>query len=197
MRALIIIILTTILTSSYSLAEPLPRPWAHHNKENYEAGVTASNPFTGKYSAYLKSKEVETKTMGTLWQATKPRPAWFGEKVRMTVYVKTLRVKDAAGLFMRVSTYGGWINYDYMYDRVVQGDTDWHKYMIVLDIPRDTSLIDFGVWIIGNGEVRVDDFRFDVVDNKLPITGTSEQIEFDQPENLDFEEYIEGEKDGN
>jgi hypothetical protein len=197
MRALIIIILTTILTSSYSLAEPLPRPWAHHNKENYEAGVTASNPFTGKYSAYLKSKEVETKTMGTLWQAIKPRPAWFGERVRMTVYVKTVGVKKAAGLFMRVSTYGGWINYDYMYDRVVQGDTDWHKYMIVLDIPRDTSLIDFGVWIIGNGEVRVDDFRFDVVDKKLPITGTSEKIEFDQPENLGFEEYSEEEKGAN
>jgi hypothetical protein len=188
MRVLIIIILTTILNFSYSLAAPLPRPWAHHNLEKYEAGVTARNPFTGKYSAYIKSKEVETNTMGSLWQAVKPRPAWFGERVRMTVYMKTLRVKDAAGLFMRVSTYGGWINYDYMYDRVVQGDTDWHKYMIVLDIPRDTSLIDFGVWIIGNGEVRVDDFRFEVVDNKLPITGTSEKIEFDQPANLDFEE---------
>ncbi len=69
--------------------------------------------------------------------------------------------------------------------------------MIVLDIPHDTSLIDFGVWIVGKGEVQVDDFRFDVVDNKLPITGTSEKIEFDQPANLDFEEYIEGEKDGN
>ena len=191
MRVLIIIILTTILNSSYSLAEPLPRPWAHHNQEKYEAGVTASNPFTGKYSAYIKSKEVETNTMGSLWQAIKPRPAWFGERVRMTVYMKTVGVKKAAGLFMRVSTYGGWINYDYMYDRVVQGDTDWHKYMIVLDIPHDTSLIDFGVWIIGKGEVQVDDFRFDVVDNKLPVTGPSEKIEFDQPENLDFEGYTQ------
>ena len=196
MRVLIILILTTILNSSYSLAEPLPRPWAHHNQENYKAGVTATNPFTGKYSAYIKSKEVETTTMGTLWQAIKPRPAWFGERVRMTVYMKTLGVRDTAGLFMRVSTYGGWINYDYMYDRVVQGDTGWHKYMIVLDIPRDTSLIDFGVWIIGKGEVWVDDFRFDVVHNKHHITGTSEKIEFSQPENLDFEGYTEVEKEG-
>jgi hypothetical protein len=197
MKVLILMILSIILNSSYSIAEPLPRPWAHHNKEHYEAGVTASNPFTGKYSAYIRSRELERNTMGTLWQAIKPRPEWFGERVRMTVYMKTVRVKNAAGLFMRVSTYGGWINYDYMYDRVVQGDTDWHKYMIVLDIPRDTSLIDFGVWIIGNGEVHVDDFRFDVVNNKLHLTGTSEKIEFDQPENLDFEEYIEVEKDEN
>jgi hypothetical protein len=197
MRVLISIILFIILNSSYSLAQPLPKPWAHHNQENYEAGVTTAHPFTGKYSAYIKSREVERNTMGTLWQAIKPRPDWFGERVRMTVAMKTLGVKDAGGLFMRVSTYGGWINYDYMYDRAVRGDTDWHKYMIVLDIPRDTSLIDFGVWIIGKGEVRVDDFRFDIVDNKLHVTGTSEKIEFGQPENLDFEEYIEGEKDGN
>jgi hypothetical protein len=191
MRVFILIIMSIILSSSYCLAEPLPRPWAHHNRKNYEAGVTSNNPFTGKYSAYIRSREVERNTMGTLWQATKPRPAWFGERVRMTVYMKTLNVKDAAGLFMRVSTYGGWINYDYMYDRVVQGDTDWHKQMIVLDIPRDTSLIDFGVWIIGKGEVQVDDFKFDVVDNNLPATGTSEKIEFGQPENLGFEGYTD------
>jgi hypothetical protein len=69
--------------------------------------------------------------------------------------------------------------------------------MIVLDIPRDTSLIDFGVWIIGKGEVQIDDFRFGVVDNKLDVTGTSEKIEFGQPRNLDFEVYTEVEKDGN
>jgi len=191
MRVLILIILFILLNAPYCLAEPLPRPWAHHNKKNYEAGVTSNNPFTGKYSAYIRSRELESNTMGTLWQAIKPRPSWFGERVRMTVYMKTLSVKDAAGLFMRVSTYGGWINYDYMYDRVVQGDTDWHKNMIVLNIPRDTSLIDFGVWIIGKGEVQVDDFRFEVVDNKLPVTGTSEKIEFGQPENLDFEGYTD------
>jgi hypothetical protein len=197
MRVLISIILFIILNSSYSLAQPLPRPWAHHNQEDYEAGVTTDHPFTGKYSAYIKSREVERNTMGTLWQAIKPRPDWFGERVRMTVAMKTLGVKDAGGLFMRVSTYGGWINYDYMYDRAVRGDTDWHKQMIVLDIPRDTSLIDFGVWIIGKGEVRVDDFRFDVVDNKLHVTGTSEKIEFGEPDNLDFEGYTEVKKDGN
>jgi hypothetical protein len=187
MKALSLIILSIILNATYCLAEPLPRPWAHHNQKHYEAGVTSNNPFTGKYSAYLRSREVESNTMGTLWQAIKPRPAWFGERLRMIVCVKTLGVKDAAGLFMRVSTYGGWINYDYMYDRVVRGTTDWHQHMIVLDIPHDTSLIDFGVWITGKGEVQIDDFRFDVVDNKLHATGTSEKIEFGQPENLNFE----------
>jgi hypothetical protein len=196
MRATISVILFIILNSSYSLAEPLPRPWAHHNQEDYEAGVTTKNPFTGKYSAYVKSKEVGKNTMGTLWQAIKPQPDWFGERVRMTVYMKTLHVKDAAGLFMRVSTYGGLINYDYMYDRVVRGDTDWHKRMIVLDIPRDTSLIDFGVWLVGKGEVLVDDFRFDVVDDKLHVTGISEKIAFEQPGNLDFEGYTEEKRSG-
>lgn len=191
MRVLISMVVFVTLSSSYSLAEPLPGPWVHHNQEHYEAGVTANNPFTGKYSAYIKSREGEVSTMGTLWQAIKPRPDWFGERVRMTVYMKTLRVEDGAGLFMRVSTYSGWINYDYMHGRVVRGDNDWHKYMVVLDIPFDTSLIDFGVWVVGKGEVQVDEFRFDVVDKKLHVTGASEKIEFGEPENLDFERYTE------
>jgi len=92
-----------------------------------------------------------------------------------------------------VSTYSGWIGYDYMYDRLVKGDTDWHKCKIVLEVPHDTSLIDFGAWIIGPGEVQVDNFRFEVVDPKVQVTGTYEQIEFGEPENLNFERYSRGE----
>lgn len=189
MRILILLILIIILHCPDLFAEPLPRPWAHHNQQDYEAGLTTNNAFSGKYSAYIRSRRAASNTMGTIWQAIKPRPSWFGERVMMTVYMKTLYVKEAAGLYMRVSTYGGWINYDYMYDRLVKDNTDWDKYMIVLEIPHDTSVIDFGAWIIGKGEVQVDDFRFKVVDDKVRITGTSEKIEFGEPESLDFERY--------
>ena len=189
MRILIFLILMIPLHLSESFAEPLPKPWAHHNQQDYEAGLTSDNPYKGKSSAYIRSKRAEKHTMGTIWQAIKPRPDWFGERVMLTVYLKTLEVKQAAGLFMRVSTYGGLIHYDYMYDRLVKGDTDWHKYTIVLEVPHDTSLIDFGAWIIGKGEVQVDDFSFKVVDNKVQVTGRSEKIEFCDPANLNFEGY--------
>jgi hypothetical protein len=189
MRILIPLIMVIALHASNSFAGPSLKPWAHHNQKDYEVGVTTDNAFAGKHSAYIRSKSAETNTTGTLWQAIKPRPAWFGEKVMMTVQMRTLKVKEAAGLFMRVSTYSGWISYDYMYDRLVAGDTDWHECMIVLEVPHDTSLIDFGAWVIGPGEVQVDNFRFEVVDPKVRATGTSEQIEFGEPENLDFERY--------
>jgi hypothetical protein len=191
MRILIPLIMVITLHASDSFAEASLRSWAHHNQKDYEAGLTTDNAFAGKYSAYIRSKSSETNTTGTLWQAIKPRPDWFGEKVMLTVHMRTVKVKEAAGLFMRVSTYSGWINYDYMHGRVVRGDNDWHKYMVVLDIPFDTSLIDFGVWVVGKGEVQVDEFRFDVVDKKLHVTGASEKIEFGEPENLDFERYTE------
>ena len=193
MRILSTLIMVIILHASNSFGEPSLRPWAHHNQQDYEAGVTTDNAFAGKYSAYMRSKNSETNTTGTLWQAIKPRPDWFGEKVMMTVQMRTLKVKEAGGLFMRVSTYSGWIGYDYMYDRLVKGDTDWHKCKIVLEVPHDTSLIDFGAWIIGPGEVQVDNFRFEVVDPKVQVTGTYEQIEFGEPENLNFERYSRGE----
>ena len=80
------------------------------------------------------------------------------------------------------------INTDYMYDRSIQGSTDWHKVTIVLEIPHDTSLIDFGVWIIGKGEVQVDEFSFQVVDPEVNVTGISQKIVYGDPENLNFEE---------
>ena len=189
MRILIFLLMLITLDSTDSLAQFILPPWAHHNKTEYVSGVTSKNPFDGKYAAYIRSREIQGNTMGTLWQAIKPRPDWFGERVMMTGYMKTLKLSGSAGLFMRVSTYGGWINYDYMYDRLVQGDNDWHKYIISLDIPNDTSLIDFGAWITGKGEVQVDGFRFEVVDQKVLTTGTSEKIEFGEPENLGFEGY--------
>jgi len=193
MRILIPLIMVITLHASDSFAEPSLRSWAHHNQKDYEAGLTTDNAFAGKYSAYIRSKSPETNTTGTLWQAIKPRPDWFGEKVMLTVHMRTVKVKEAAGLFMRVSTYSGWINYDYMYDRLAKGDTGWQKYMIVLEVPHDTSLIDFGAWIIGPGEVQIDNFGFKVVDPKVRVTGTSEKIEFGEPENLDFERYSKGE----
>jgi len=192
MRVLIPLIMFIILHGSDSLAELSLKPWAHHNQKDYEAGVTTDNAFAGRYAAYIRSKSSETNTTGSLWQAIKPRPAWFGEKVMMTVQIRTLKVKGSAGLFMRVSSYSGWISYDYMYDRMAKGDTDWHQCTIVLEVPHDTSLIDFGAWIIGPGEVQVDNFEFKVVDPKVLVTGTSEKIEFGEPENLDFERFFKG-----
>lgn len=193
MRILIPMMIIIALHGSDLLAQPSLRPWAQHNQRDYEAGVTANDTFAGKYSAYIRSKSSETNTTGSLWQAIKPQPAWFGEKVRLTVYMRTLKVREAAGLFMRVSTYSGGVNSDYMYDRLAKGNTDWQKCAIVLEVPHDTSLIDFGAWIIGPGEVQVDNFGFEVVDPKVRVTGTSEKIEFGEPENLDFERYSRGE----
>lgn len=187
MRILITLLMVVVLPCAYSFGELSLRPWVHHNQKDYDAGVSTDNSFAGKYSAYIRSKSSATNTTGSLWQAIKPRPDWFGEKVRLTVHMRTLKVREAAGLFMRVSTYSGWINFDYMYDRLARGDTDWQKYTIVLEVPHDTSLIDFGAWIIGPGEVQVDNFGFEVVDPKVRVTGNSEKIEFGEAANLDFE----------
>ena len=139
MRILIPLIMVITLHASDSFAEASLRSWAHHNQKDYEAGLTTDNAFAGKYSAYIRSKSSETNTTGTLWQAIKPRPDWFGEKVMLTVHMRTVKVKEAAGLFMRVSTYSGWINYDYMSDRLAKGDTKANSGYILSSHPGSSS----------------------------------------------------------
>ena len=186
---LIIIISFILLCCENLFADPLLWPWTHHNQEEYETGVTEES-YSGKYSAFIKSRELEKITRGSLWQATKPQQNWLGERIRMTAFLKTTGVKESSGLYLKVYTYSGWIDMDYMTERYVRGDSIWKQYEIVLDIVHDANLISFGAWIVGRGEVLIDGFKFEIVDHNVETTGMPIKREFGKPINLDFEGYL-------
>jgi hypothetical protein len=68
-----------------------------------------------------------------------------------------------------------------------------------LDVPKDgTALIYFGVLLAGKGQVWVDDFKFEAVDNTVKTTGRAGETGKaaarpvpnlpTEPRNLDFEQ---------
>jgi hypothetical protein len=105
----------------------------------------------------------------------------------MTAYLKTLNVVEASGLYMRVYDEFGDISMDTMKNRVVRGSTEWHQYKIVLDVPLNSVVIDFGVWLQGKGEARVDCFTFQTVDSSEEVTGDYIKRKYRAPDNLSFE----------
>ena len=169
-------------------ADPLLRPWSQHNHEDFETGIIKTDTFNGKVSAYLKSRDFKKIGRGTLWQGVKPPRQWLNERIKMTAYMKTINVKTGSGLFLKFGFNNTFVTHDFMYNRVVTGNTDWTKYEIVLDMPLDTHLISFGAWLVGKGEVRIDNVKFERVG--LSIDVTSEYIERQTdgvPKNLNFE----------
>ncbi len=102
-------------------------------------------------------------TFGTLTQCISPA-AFRGKRVRYSGYLKTDGVEQGAGLWMRVDgPENRALGFDNMQNRAAKGTTDWKRYEIDLDVPKDATLICFGFLVAGKGTVWGDDLKIEPV----------------------------------
>ena len=80
------------------------------------------------------------------------------------------------------------LGFDNMQDRAIKGNTDWNKYVIVLDVPVSSKTILFGVLLTGEGKVWFDNFELKEVDKSVQLTNRRKENRRSKPINLDFEE---------
>jgi len=188
----VMIMAGVVLGWNVALAGEAPKGWfpaGSHPKE-YVMSLDHKITHGGKGSASLKSIVEDTRGFGTLMQAFKP-DAFRGKRVRMSGYVKAKEVKDWAGLWMRVdeSPGGQVLAFDNMQDRPIKGTTDWVKCEVVLDVPQESQGVSFGLLLTGEGQVWMDDLKFEVVGTDVPTTGGAGKESVPKaPTNLDFEE---------
>jgi len=84
-----------------------------------------------------------------------------------------------------------------MQRRPITGTNDWYKYEIVLDIPEDGAMMNFGALLEGDGKIWIDDLSFEIVTDEVETTNemirpTNQKIAIPaslakEPENLSFE----------
>ena len=74
--------------------------------------------------------------------------------------------------------------YDYMYGRNVTGITDWKRQDVVIDMPNDSTDIEFGITMVGKGEIWASGVAFEETTDDTTGMKTYE----DEPQNLDFSE---------
>lgn len=155
---------------------------------DYQAGVNQVVSHSGKASAYIKSRATRPRGFGTLMQTYKA-DLYRGKRLRMSAQVKNERVSKWAGLWMRVDGPGGrTLSFDNMQSRPIKGKSDWSKHAIVLDVPIESTTISFGVLLVGQGHVWVDDFEFETVSTDVATTGKPQPVYPERPRNLGFEE---------
>lgn len=168
----------------------IPAGWFKSGTEpqDYTIGIDRNMSENGNSSAYIKSKELKPSGSCDLMQEIKA-DNYRGERVRLTGYVKTKFVSYWAGLFMTVEDATGRpMEYDNMQNRPIVGSSDWVKYDIVLDIPKNSSRILFGISLHGKGEIWIDDCKLLVVNKNVPLTDLSGKIPTAlYPENMNFE----------
>ena len=157
-----------------------PYDWhkAGSNTRDYEVGQdqeqTSGEKTRWTSALYIKSLTSSPSGFGTLIQKIDAED-YRGERVRMTAYVKTRNIHgDGVGMWMRVDAKGSGqsrvLSFYNMCDRPITGTTEWQKYEIVLDIPRKSEEIFYGLLLHGTGQAWLQDVKFEIVNHKQPLS---------------------------
>ncbi|MCW8805884.1 MAG: hypothetical protein OQK56_05440 [Ignavibacteriaceae bacterium] len=167
-----------------------PNGWypAGSNPSEYEMGIDNSVFQSGSACAYIKSKSPKEKQFGTLMQ-TISAEYYLGKRLMLSGYIKSEDVDGWSGMWMRIDGESKQqLGFDNMYDRAIKGTTDWKKCEIVLDIPENSTTINYGVLLNGYGEVWFDNFELKEVDKNVPVTTLTKESKLpSRPVNLNFE----------
>jgi erythromycin esterase len=96
-----------------------------------------------------------------------------GRRVRLIAKLRADTVGGAgAGPFLSIDgPNSAVLASDDFSNRPILGTSDWRDYEIAIDVPSDAVSLTLGAALRGVGTVRVDDFRLEVVDATIPVTG--------------------------
>jgi hypothetical protein len=180
-----VVIVGCVLT----LAADVPQGWfvAGSKPSDFEAGVDPGQAYEGHRSAFLKSKQTSVNGFGTLMQQF-TADQYKGSRVRLSALVKSHEVTEWAGLWVRADKGKDAVAFDNMQNRAIKGTTEWRRYEIVLDVPKDATGVALGILLTGPGEVWMNGARFEVVGSDIPVTSSNQTKIPDKPVNLDFAE---------
>jgi hypothetical protein len=165
----------------------VPPGWfiAGSEPDDYDFGTDTSVAYSGARSGFIAAR-AEPRGFGTLMQTFKA-DRFRGERLMLSAFIKTVDVERPAGLWMRVDGPDGTtLAFDNMDSRPILGTRDWRQYRVVLDVPKSSNAIAFGILLAGNGQVWLDDVAFNPVSHDTPITGTDLDALPSAPMNLDF-----------
>ena len=182
-----VLALNTILfaAAAFSAAAAAPEGWflAGLDRKSYSMDLDDKVAHEGKSSARFASRQKPT-GFGTMMQSMEPGD-YLGKRVRYSAFVKTKDVTDWAGLWMRVDGPSQkMLAFDNMSGRPIKGTMDWTRHEIVLDVGAEATGISFGILMDGTGTTWLDDVKFEVVDNSVPVT---EKKPNKKPANLNLE----------
>jgi beta-lactamase regulating signal transducer with metallopeptidase domain len=165
-----------------------PQGWilAGSNPASYQTGIDHQASDKGFSSAYLRSKQSAGEGFGTLMQEFSAAQ-YAGKRLRLSASVKADQLSDWAGLWMRVDKGSESVAFDNMTDRPIKGTTGWQNYEVVLDVPQDATGIAFGVLLSKQGNVWLNDVKFQSVGLNVPTTGKTTTTLREGPINLNFE----------
>jgi len=192
-RSIFILSSVLLIIVGLNLPDEIPEGWfkAGSLPDSYKIGLDNAVFKNGLKSVFIESLVENIEGFATIMQTCNARD-YLGMRIKMTGYIKSENVKDWAGMWLRVDSSTGpeMLSFDNMQDRPIQGNSDWTKCEIVLDVPAGSGTLNFGALIAGTGKIWFDNISFEIVEtltseiskdlNTIPVP--------EKAANLDFEE---------
>jgi serine/threonine protein kinase len=92
------------------------------------------------------------------------------KRLRWSAYAKCEGVQIRAGLWMQVNAKDRILGMDDQQGTPIIGTRDWQQYAVVIDVPEDSVVINFGMHLGGIGKVWFDDPQLEVVGPEVQVT---------------------------
>ncbi len=124
-----------------------------NHPEYYEMKVDTKTFRSGGKSGLLKAiANVTEKEFATMMQSFQAKK-YKRKRIKLSGYLKTENATKCI-VWMQIDNQDGdIIQFDNMNQRSIKGSTEWNQYSIVLDVPKESSFIHFGVLLRGRGKV--------------------------------------------
>jgi len=89
-----------------------------------------------------------------------------GREAMLEGQLRTERVEQWAGLWLRADGVDGQLFFDNMSSRPIRGTTGWRTYTIITQLPDETTWLNYGFLLVGRGTVWADNFRLMIRDER-------------------------------
>ena len=150
------------------------------SEEHYAAGIDKETFYQGSQSARLLSVGETVPGSAGIYQHISASN-YQNCKIRFSAFVKTLEVEDRCGLYVSASTRGFPTVLDDMSNRPIKGTTDWQQYSAVINVSKNSSEIQFGVFLAGSGSIWIDSATLEIAGDEVASTAVSRGSLGDEP----------------
>ena len=166
---------TTIETRGNNLPDSIPKGWraGPNNPADIIIGTDRTVRHSGKASGFVqRALSLKPSTgSGVLFQSIAADP-YRNKRVRLSVYVRSNDVesREGPGPFLYFGVYGtdSVLTYANTMAKMIEETTDWTLYHITLDVPETSVSMEFGMILLGQGMVWVDDYKLEAVELSIP-----------------------------
>lgn len=183
-------ILSAKIEAAGATGDKIPLGWSKSGARpgSYHVGIDPQQRAAIIESKASVAADLSDADFCTLMQAV-DAAAYRGRRARLKCELKAVGVAGGVTAWFRIDGPSGSLRFEnlerYQKGGPISGDTDWVARSIVLDVPDEATVLNFGFYLKGTGRGLARNISLEEVDDATPLN-TPDTGALAKPTNLDF-----------